>query len=80
MYIRGLIPRYQSRSSMYIHGLIPLNFTELAEAVPIVYVPWALVFHKHIVFQKKGTSVKPNSTSLINLPLFAIPILYGKML
>ena len=28
-------PRYQSRSSMYIRGLIPLNFTELAEAVPI---------------------------------------------
>ena len=28
-------PRYQSRSSMYIHGLIPWNFAELAEAVPI---------------------------------------------
>ena len=27
--------RYQSRSSMYILGLIPRNFTELAEAVPI---------------------------------------------
>ena len=28
-------PRYQSRSSMYIRGLIPRNFAELAEAVPI---------------------------------------------
>ena len=27
--------RYQSRSSMYICGLIPRNFAELAEAVPI---------------------------------------------
>ena len=28
-------PRYQSRSSMYIRGLIPRNFAELAEAVSI---------------------------------------------
>ena len=28
-------PRNQSRSSMYIRGLIPRNFAELAEAVPI---------------------------------------------
>ena len=28
-------PRYQSRSSMYIRGLIPRNFAELVEAVPI---------------------------------------------
>ena len=28
--------RYQSRSSMYICGLIPRNLAELAEAVPIV--------------------------------------------
>ena len=28
-------PRYQSRSSMYIRGLITRNFAELAEAVPI---------------------------------------------
>ena len=27
--------RYQSRSSMYIRGLIPRNSTELAEAIPI---------------------------------------------
>ena len=27
--------RYQSRSSMYVRGLIPRNFAELAEAVPI---------------------------------------------
>ena len=28
-------PRYQSRSSMYIRGLIPWNFAELDETVPI---------------------------------------------
>ena len=28
-------PRYQSRSSMYIRGLIARNFAELTEAVPI---------------------------------------------
>ena len=28
-------PRYQSRSSMYIRGLIQRNFAELTEAVPI---------------------------------------------
>ena len=28
-------PRYQSRSSMFIRGLIPRNFAEFAEAVPI---------------------------------------------
>ena len=28
-------PRYQSRSSMYIRGLIPRNFAELAETVQI---------------------------------------------
>ena len=28
-------PHYQSRSSMYIRGLIPQNFAELGEAVPI---------------------------------------------
>ena len=27
-------PRYQSRSSMYIRGLIPRNFAEMAEVVP----------------------------------------------
>ena len=32
-------PRYQSRSSMYIIGLIPWNFAELAEAVPIAMLP-----------------------------------------
>ena len=29
-------PRYQTRSAMYIRGLIPRNFGEFAEAVPIV--------------------------------------------
>ena len=28
-------PRYQSRSSMYVRGLIPRNFAELVETVPI---------------------------------------------
>ena len=28
-------PRYQSGSSMYIRGLIPRNFADLAEPVPI---------------------------------------------
>ena len=31
-------PRYQSRSSVYIRGLIPWNFAELGEAVPIGHV------------------------------------------
>ena len=31
-------PRHQSISSMYIRGLIARNFTEFAEAVPIVCV------------------------------------------
>ena len=31
-------PRYQSRSSMNIRGLIPRNFAELAEAVPIGFL------------------------------------------
>ena len=30
------VSRYQSRSSMYIRGLIPRTSTELVEAVPIV--------------------------------------------
>ena len=30
-------PRYQSRSLMYIRGLIPRNFAEFAEEVPIVF-------------------------------------------
>ena len=29
-------PRYQSRSSMYIRGLISRNFVELAEAVRLI--------------------------------------------
>ena len=30
-------PSYKIRSSMYIRGLIPRNFAELAEAVPIAF-------------------------------------------
>ena len=33
-------PRYQSRSSMYIRGLILRNFAELTEAVPIEKVTY----------------------------------------
>ena len=33
--------RYQSRSTMYIRGLIPRNFAESAEAVPIVLLAYA---------------------------------------
>ena len=36
-------PCYQSRSSMYIRGLIPRNFAELAGAVPIVHLSSALI-------------------------------------
>ena len=32
---RYISPAYQSIYSMYIRGLIPRNFAELAEAVPI---------------------------------------------
>ena len=35
-------PRYQSRSSMYIRGLIPRNFAELAAAVSIGDLLWIL--------------------------------------
>ena len=31
-------PRYQSKSAMYIRGLISRNFAELAEAIPICFV------------------------------------------
>ena len=31
-------PHFQNRSSMYIRGLIPRNFAESDEAVPIGYV------------------------------------------
>ena len=34
-------PRYQSRSSMYIRGLIPRNYAELAKAVPIAASAYA---------------------------------------
>ena len=33
-------PRFPSRSSMYIRGLIPQNLAELAEAVPIRFDLW----------------------------------------
>ena len=38
-------PRYQSRSSMYIRSLIPRNFAELAEAVPIGSVTYLFLHH-----------------------------------
>ena len=42
-------PRFQSRSSMYIRGLIPWNFAELAEAVLIEFNVYTYV----------GISAKP---------------------
>ena len=44
--------RYQSRSSMYIRGLIPRNSTELAEAVPIAWhcVIVAFTGRTHLLF------------------------------
>ena len=51
-------PRYQSRSSMYIRGLISRNFAELAEAVPIepdqeitVYLVCLLVYEPKFYIQ-----------------------------
>ena len=49
-------PRYQSRSSMYIRGLIPWNFAELVEAVLIdclLLLPlfWGSVFGFCFVMQ-----------------------------
>ena len=35
-------PCYQSRSSMYIQGLIPRNFPELVEAVPIGFCSYVI--------------------------------------
>ena len=40
-------PRYQSRSSVYIRGLIPRNFAELAKAVQIIMYP--STYHKVIL-------------------------------
>ena len=42
-------PRYQNRSSMYIRGLIPRNFAELAEAVPIGSI-WFEVFSFTLIY------------------------------
>ena len=38
--------RYQSRSSMYILGLIPQNSTEFAQAVPITPIRLSQVFSR----------------------------------
>ena len=46
-------PRYQSRSSMYTHGLIPRNFAELAEAVPIDFWP-VFIFINTVYASSKG--------------------------
>ena len=42
-------PRYQRRPSMYIRGLIPRNFAELAEAVPIDQIDDVIEFKKTFV-------------------------------
>ena len=64
-------PRYQSRSSMYIRGLIPRNFAELAEAVPIgchrlkytrltrnTFVPRASSYHDRITKLAASTALR----------------------
>ena len=47
-------PRYQSRSSMHIRGLIPWNFAELAEAVPIALQrDWTQCSPEKKIFEKR---------------------------
>ena len=44
--------RYQSKSSMYIRGLIPRNSMELAEAVPIELLVRGVIKVLHILFHR----------------------------
>ena len=44
--------RYQSRSSMYIRGLIPLNSTELTEIFPIGAII-SIISSSVIILQRK---------------------------
>ena len=53
-------PRYRSRSSMYIRGLIPRTFAELGEAVPIDAVVDAKNVHDHFG-QRFGTVCSRNA-------------------
>ena len=46
------VSRYQSRSSMYIQGLIPQNSTEFAQAVPIEST--------QCVFKKRAHFIRSN--------------------
>ena len=48
-------PRYQSRSSMYIRGLIPRNFAELTESVPIAIVTASVGFETEVKEMIKKT-------------------------
>ena len=55
-------PRYQSRSLMYIRGLIPQNFAELAEAAPID----SLNYQRNSLIRYPFGACKVNYGSLLN--------------
>ena len=55
--------RYQSRSSMYIRGLIARNFAELAEAVPIAYA--SVDFCCLVVLITFANNLEPEKAQLI---------------
>ena len=65
-------PRYQSRSSIYIRGLIPRNFAELAEAVPLgkayadKIVPDYCLFAQGLLFTPFDLLYCINSNPVIN--------------
>ena len=57
-------PHYQKRSSMFIRGLIPRNFAELADAVPI-----AALHANHFLDDPMGARGSENA----NCYIFEIP-------
>ena len=62
-------PRYQSTSSMYIRDLIPRNFAELAEAVPIgtACIPYYLDVDPHDKTLYCWQPIEHSSRTLIRL-------------
>ena len=63
-------PRYQSRTSMYIRGLIPRNFAELAKAVLIGAT--RELFHLYLVgvlllLQTRAVDLKVLETKLLKV-------------
>ena len=52
-------PRYESRSSMYTRSLIPWNFTELAEAVPIgiLWSEFPSRLHQFAVYESRSKAL-----------------------